>query len=174
MRLFVAINLSEAMRSRLFALTSELRTRSSSGNFCLPENLHLTLAFLGECDASQAKAAENAMEAVCFEPFGAQAEHIGRFRRDGGDIWWAGLQKSQPLLDLQRELMGNLSAEGFALEKRPFKPHITLARKVITDASPWQIEPFGETVMAIDLMRSDRVAGKLEYTSMHKNECQTT
>jgi len=87
--------------------------------------------------------------------------------RDGGDIWWAGLREDKPLMDLQRGLSDNLRAAGFALESRKYSPHITLGREVVTDAKPWRIEPFGETVGAIDLMKSERIRGKLTYTAIH-------
>ena len=78
----------------------------------MPENLHLTLAFLGECDEKQSAAAKAAMEASSFEPFPAFFERIGRFKRDGGDIWWAGLQESKTLTGLQKDLTDRLTAMG--------------------------------------------------------------
>jgi hypothetical protein len=38
----------------------------------------------------------------------------------------------------------------------------------VTDAVPWQIEPFGEMVYKIDLMKSERINGKLTYTSIYR------
>ena len=167
MRLFIAINFNNDTRTRLLALRDELRSHSERGSFSLPENLHLTIAFLGECDAKQAAAAKAAMDAASFEPFDVHIERIGRFKRDGGDIWWAGLRGSKPLLDFQRELTNRLIDAGFTLERREYKPHITLGREFVTDAAPWQIEPFGETVTGVELMKSERVAGKLTYTAIH-------
>ena len=167
MRLFIAIYFNNDTRLRLLALRDELRSRSERGNFSLPENLHLTLAFLGECNATQAATVKAVMDTVSFEPFDIQIERIGRFKRDGGDIWWAGLYESKPLLDLQRTLTDKLIAAGFTLEKREYKPHITLGREVVTDAASWQIEPFGEMVSAIDLMKSERIGGKLTYAAIY-------
>ena len=149
MRLFIAINFNTDTRSRLLSLRDELSSRSKRGNFSLPENIHLTLAFLGECDARQTAAAKTAMDAVRFDPFDIHIERIERFKRGGGDIWWAGLRDSRPLSDLHRKLTEILIAAGFSLEKREYKPHITLAREVVTDAFPCRIEPFGETVSSV-------------------------
>jgi len=167
MRLFIAVNFNDATRSRLLALRDELRSRSERGNFSLPENLHLTLAFLGECDAKQTAAVKSVMDAAVFEPFDVLIERAGRFKRDGGDVWWAGLRGSKPLSELQRELTNGLIAAGFALDKREYNPHITLGRKVMTETVPWQFEPFGETVTSIELMKSERINGKLTYTAIH-------
>jgi 2'-5' RNA ligase len=167
MRLFIAINFNAATKSRLLALRDELRGCSTRGNFSLPENLHLTLAFLGECDAKQTAAVKAAMDAVRFEPFDLAIERVGRFKRDGGDVFWAGVREDKPLLDLQRDLTDTLIAAGFSLDRRRYSPHITLGREVLADWSPQRIEVFGEPVFRIDLMKSERMQGKLTYTAIH-------
>ena len=170
MRLFIAINFNDETRARLLSMRDELRSRSKSGNFTITENLHLTLAFLGECDAKQTAAAKSAMDAINFEPFPISIERIGRFKRDGGDLWWAGVQDSKPLSTLYNSLSDRLITAGFTLEKRKYSPHITLGREVATDTTPWEVEPFGETVTSIELMKSERNNGKLTYTAIHERE----
>ena len=166
MRLFIGINFNKDTRLQLVFMCDELRSRSKRGNFSFAENLHLTLAFLGECDANQTAAAKSAVGAVAFEPFPLKIERAGRFKRNGSDLWWAGAQASKPLLALHGDLTDKLIAAGFALEKRKFNPHITLGREIVTDTVPWTIEPFGETVTKIELMKSERINGKLTYTAI--------
>jgi len=166
MRLFVAVNFSRETRAKLVRLRDELRAQSKSGNFSLPDNLHLTLAFLGECDAAQAGQAKAIVEGLHVTPFEAVIREVGRFRRDGGDIWWAGLKPEQGLSDVQRDLADKLTKAGFKLDRRGFTPHITLGREVSTDRKPWLIEPFAETIRAVDLMLSERIGGKLTYTAI--------
>jgi len=144
-------------------LSRDLRSLCRDGNFVPLENLHLTLAFLGECSGECVSAALAAVSNVAFEPFNVQVESVGRFKRDGGDVWWAGVRECAPLVDLQRDLTNALVAKGFALEERRFKPHITLARKVPAGPRAWPVEPFGETVHRIDLMESKHVGGLLVY-----------
>ena len=168
MRLFIAINFTEATKSRLLALRDELRCRSQRGNFSKPENLHLTVAFLGECEAKMTAAAKKAMDSPHFEPFSFSIDRIGCFRRRGGELWWAGVRECKELTVFQRELSGTLAAAGFEPEAREYKAHITLGREIITGEAPWEIEPFEETVTAIDLMKSERIAGKLTHTSIHR------
>ena len=167
MRLFIAINFNDETRSRLLALRDELRGKSQRGNFSAPENLHLTLAFLGECNNKQTTVVKSVLSNVSIEPFDAAVDCIGRFKRDGGDIWWAGLHEHKPLIALQRELTEKLIDAGFSLDKRKYNPHITLGREVVTEVKPRAIEPFGETVSTIDLMKSERIDGKLTYTSIY-------
>ena len=167
MRLFIAINFDAQTRARLATLGDQLRARSRSGNFSRAENLHLTLAFLGEGNEKRAEAAKTAMKTIHFRAFAVSVERVGRFQRADGDVWWAGLAASETLMDLQSRLTAQLVAAGFILEKRRYRPHITLGRRVVTDAAPWSIEPFGETVGAIDLMKSERQGGGMRYTSIY-------
>ena len=166
MRLFIAINFTTDTKNKLVALCDELRSRSECGRFSLPENLHLTLAFLGECNDKQTAAVKEVMDEVVFDPFDLLIERIGRFKRNGSDIWWAGVRENKALSDLQRKLTFDLCLKGFNLDKRKYSPHITLGREIVTDDIPHPIEPFGETVSRIDLMKSERINRKLTYTSI--------
>ena len=168
MRLFIAINFGGATRAGLITLRDELRNKSARGKFSAPENLHLTLVFLGECGEELTARVKAAMGAVNLEPFAVTIDRVGRFRRDGGDVWWAGVRENEPLLNLQRDLTDKLAEAGFDLEKRKYSPHVTLGREVASKESPREIEPFGETVSAIELMKSERIHGKLMYTAIHQ------
>ena len=169
--MFIAINFNQATRARLLALRDELQSQSKRGRFSAPENLHLTLVFLGECDAKQADAAKAAMGAAAFAPLYVSIDRVGRFRRDGCDIWWAGIRADKPLLDLQSSLTEMLAEAGFSTEKRKYSPHITLGREVVTGAEPRQIEAFGETARRIELMKSERINSKLTYTKIYECGC---
>jgi 2'-5' RNA ligase len=166
MRLFVAVNFNHETRSRLIALRDELREHARSGNFSLNENLHLTLVFIGECRLKNLEKIKAIMDTVKFAPFTATIERLGTFSH--GTLWWAGLCKDKPLMDLQYEIAYKLALCGFEIDGRKYSPHITLGREIITDIKPWAIEPFGETVSAVDLMKSERIDGKLTYTTVYQ------
>jgi len=186
MRLFIAINFNDATRSRLVSLRDELHKASSRGRFTHPENLHLTLAFLGECNEQQTTFVMTAMNTTSFKPFELSIDRIGRFKRSGSDIfssfasqnpppaarllsgtWWAGVCENKVLLELQQNLTDRLWKNGLECDKRKYSPHITLGHEIITQAQPRQIEPFGEMVTCIELMKSERIGGKLTYTAIH-------
>jgi len=127
MRLFVALPLDETMRDALCRAMEDLRAAGVRGRFSHRENLHLTLAFLGETPRlAQACRAVAGVEAPAFD---LRLETFGLFRRQEGSILWAGLTPSAPLLALQRQVAGRLADAGFVLENRPFSPHLTLARQ---------------------------------------------
>jgi 2'-5' RNA ligase len=165
MRLFVSINFSDDTRSRLLSLRDELRSKSQSGNVSLPENLHLTLAFIGEVSPKKIDKIKTILDTVTFAPFDATIERLGTFSR--GTLWWAGLREDKPLMDLQHEVEHKLALCGFEMDGRKYSPHITLGREVVTSEKPWQIESFGDKVTRIDLMKSERIGGKLTYTAIY-------
>lgn len=81
MRLFVAVLLSEPMRQALLDTMAQMRAQGARGNFTRKENLHVTLAFLGETDAQgcvRAKRALAACAASCA-PIPLQLGQAGRF-----------------------------------------------------------------------------------------------
>ena len=89
------------------------------------ENIHLTLAFLGEADPAKATASANRVDA---KPFDLSVDHAGYWRHN--KIVWAG-PRAMPrqLGELAASLQTELVKDGFTLEKRPFAAHITLLRK---------------------------------------------
>ena len=170
MRLFIAVNFNYETRSRLLALRDELRDKSERGRFSLPENLHLTLAFIGEVSPKKIDTIKAVMDTVTFAPFAASVERLGTFSK--GTLWWAGLREDEPLMELQREVEHKLALCGFAMDSRKYSPHVTLCRETVTNAKPWKIEPFGETISTIDLMKSERINGKLTYTAIYTKKSE--
>ena len=168
MRLFVAINWGDETRERLVSLRDELRSQSKHGRFTLDDNLHLTLVFIGECSLKKLDRITTILETVEFSPFEATIEKLGTFSR--GTLWWAGLREEKRLMDLQREIEHKFALCGFEMDGRKYNPHITLGREVITDVEPWTIEPFSETVASIELMKSERIDGKLMYTAIYERK----
>jgi 2'-5' RNA ligase len=168
MRLFVAINFNAETRAQLIAMREELRSNSRRGNYTHDENLHLTLAFIGEVSTKKVDKVKAIIDTVTFSSFEITIDRLGTFSR--GTLWWAGLRENKPLMDLQHEVEHKLALCGFEMDGRKYHPHITLGREVVTDMKPWQIKPFGEIITSIDLMKSERINGKLTYAAIHKNQ----
>lgn len=176
MRLFIAINFDENVKKRIIEVREELRANSRQGNFTKDENLHLTLVFLGEIPGSQVGVIENIMEEAEEEPFELKFNRLGCFKRkQGGDIWWIGCEKNKTLMNIQRNLSDGLRKAGFNIEKRDFKPHLTLGREVMIHGSgkvfgsgELEKRPIKSEVGQISLMLSERINGKLTYTSLYE------
>lgn len=165
MRLFVAINFSNDIKNTLLGAISELRAKSGSGNFTRPENLHLTLAFIGE--STDVKAIRSSIDRCAAEPFGLAVSGSGHF----GDLYWVGIENNPQLKALAENLQNDLRSSGFAIEDRAFKPHITIARQLSTaQLVSLNVPRTSMTVTRISLMKSERVNGKLTYTEVYGRE----
>ena len=164
MRLFLAIQLSSAVREALLTAEDTLR-RQGRGSFPPPENLHLTLAFLGEtADLAGARAV---LSQVSCRPFSlAVGGPPGHF----GDLWWAGVRADPALEELAMSLQADLRSRGFCLEDRPWLPHITLVRRWRGEVPQVTVPHAKMVVRQISLLRSDQIDGKRVYTGLsHKS-----
>ncbi len=170
MRLFFAINFQKEVKDALAAVQNDLRRQVVRGNFTLYENLHLTLVFIGEVHDRQAERLVQIAEELEAGPFVLRFTHLGRFKRDGGDLIWAGMEKSAPLLSLYEKLAARVQTAGFSVEERAYKPHLTLARAVrfrdFFSLPDYKMDPLEAEVTGISLMKSERLKGRLTYTEL--------
>lgn len=177
-RLFIAIDLDSHIKDGLCRVQDQLREHVLCANFTLRDNLHLTLIFIGEVEWEKVQIIKEIMEGVSVEPFILKINGIGSFRRYGGDIWWAGIDRSKALMSIYHQLSINLRGKGFELENREYKPHLTLAREVVAEKEKSSLlinliqnfDLFTEmsmTVNNITLFESLHFAGKLTYKPVY-------
>jgi len=171
MRLFIAINFIEEIKDQLCGAINHLKEYAAQGNFTRCENLHLTLVFIGE--TARVNEVIRAIDTVQAQPFTLNIGGLGKFRRDGGDIYWKGAEKTQELIFVYQQLFDALTKVGFHLENREYKPHLTLGREVILqedfdrNAFEKDIPMMSMKVEKISLMKSERINGKLAYTEIY-------
>lgn len=135
-RLFTAIELPEEI---VEALVRHQPARGAGIRPARREQMHLTLYFIGKADTDAVHAALSRVQARRFE---VTIAALGMFSRRGRPAaLWAGVEHSDALLALHGAIGDALSADGFALESRPYRPHVTLAR-LKPDADREQIKPF--------------------------------
>lgn len=170
MRLFVAINFNDQSKATIASIQSKLM-QYAKGSYTPPENIHLTLVFLGEISPKKIIFIKQAMNQIIVEQVKIQFSHTGFFKRNEGDIWWIGLQQNDKLIKLQKDLRIALIKQGFNIEERFFKPHITLGRRIRInmpiDKNELFGKPFKTEVNTISLMKSERINGKLTYTEIY-------
>jgi 2'-5' RNA ligase len=165
-RLFVAIELEDEVRSALAALGAAIG-RSCEGVRWIPtEQVHLTVRFLGEVPDGEVNGVAGAVAraATRAEPFTFELADCGCFPPRGPvRIVWAGVREpSGALSGLVEAVNSELEKEGFERERRPFSPHITIGR-VREDRSGGRVraaaggETFGpveQPVQIVTLMQS--------------------
>lgn len=165
MRLFIALNFNAEFKAVLNGIIGEVRKTAPSGNFTHPENLHLTLAFIGETD--RLSDVKKAVDTVSASRFSLSLGTGGRF----GEIYWVGFRRSAMLESLAEEVRAALEAGRIPFDRKPFKPHITLAREVYLPADFRPVIPEATTnIEKISVMRSERVGSKLVYTEVYGKE----
>lgn len=151
--MFVAIRPPRAIRKALIDVMGGIEGARWQDD----DQLHLTLAFAGEVDGARADDLIEALADVESAVFPAEVAGIGHFERKGvPTAVWAGVPLSDPLAQLQRRVERACRRAGLALERRAYRPHITLARLRRTAApvgdwlakhgtlraGPWQVEGF--------------------------------
>lgn len=124
-RLFVGLALPEAQRQRLSLISHGVK----GARWLAPENLHITLRFIGEVTEPEAESLAQALHTVRAEPFTVTIAELGTFGNPPHSIW-AGVQDepSGALAALHANVESTLVREGLEPEHRKYTPHVTLAR----------------------------------------------
>lgn len=132
LRLFLAVSVPGPQLDWVSERVGELRARWPEARWIPPENQHVTLKFLGSTDPAQLGYVVAAGEAVAAGRGAASLtlRDLGVFpsaRR--ARVLWVGFEDPQGLLAcLARDLDDRLAGLGFEPEKRPYSPHLTIAR----------------------------------------------
>jgi 2'-5' RNA ligase len=133
LRTFIAVELERAIRSRCVALQEALARAGGDVKWVEPDNIHVTLLFLGEVDERDVPGVCRAVATACagLAPFGLSVEGVGCFgsRRAPRTLWVGVGAGSAELVALHDALERPLLELGcYRREDRQYTPHITLGR----------------------------------------------
>lgn len=132
MRAFIAIELPQKIKESLEQLQNKLKIAAADLKWVRPENIHLTLKFLGEIDAQKQEEITKIIEAIADKtnPFSLSIRSLGAFSRmNFPRVIWVGLDKgAQEAEKICLALEEKISKLGIPKEERPFSAHITLGR----------------------------------------------
>lgn len=154
MRLFVGIEIPWSMRETLSGHCGGL----TGVRWTAPENLHLTLRFIGETRGDVADEVDCALQALRGRRFSLALNGTGLFERGGTRgqprtaTLWAGIARDDRLEHLQQKIETALQRAGLAAERRRFQPHVSLAR--VDNVPP---DVLAGWMQAHNLLRSDPV-----------------
>jgi len=168
MRLFIAINFDDTTKDKIQEVQSKMK-KISKGNYSKRDNLHLTLAFLGEISEDRVEDIKLAMDAISVPKMRLSFSEIGCFNH-GSELWWIGIKKNDELIKMQKNLVKSLREKGFEIESRKFVPHITIARETrikSKDQIVLENEFTSQEIHSIDLMVSERMDGNLVYRKIY-------
>ena len=168
MRLFVALPLGAEGIRDLDGYRRDLEKRGVRGNFTGRENLHITLAFLGE--QREWEPAAEALDAVEAEPGLLLLDRLDTFGK--GEVLGLCPGDDTPVRPLAAAVERSLRDAGFALEKRRFRAHVTLCRELRAPEGT-QLPPPPAVAVPVEemvLFLSHRPGGKLTYTPLWRKK----
>jgi RNA 2',3'-cyclic 3'-phosphodiesterase len=143
---FLAVRLPDSIKAKLAEEREQLQKNFHFQRWVHEQDYHITLAFLGFAEDNQLIAIEKLVPEFIKEEKAStlSISHLGTFgMKTSPRIFWVGMNESHELQNLRNKVYTACEQAGFQLEKRPFHPHITLARK-------WN----GEEEFNLDLLKS--------------------
>ncbi len=179
-RTFIAFKLPENIISHIRRIQEKIKAYGFNVGWVKPENIHLTLKFLGEISGQDIDIVAQCMAETAkqYSPLTFSAKGFGVFPTvKRPRVLWIGLNgDTYPLIQLQKDLEDRLDSSGFPKEGRAFKAHLTLGR-VRSEIDPGQLVEVMEKFSGIGseqfisdkiiLFRSELKPGGAVYTELH-------
>jgi 2'-5' RNA ligase len=132
MRLFIGIPLALGMKAEVNQFIEKNRNIHSGWRWTVPENLHITLKFLGEVDPAQTSFVCNRLQEIALlqHPFPLALGGVGCFPNPRSPrVLWIGITKgTESLANMAKMIDTACAGLGFASEDKPYRPHLTIAR----------------------------------------------
>ncbi|MGC1373734.1 MAG: RNA 2',3'-cyclic phosphodiesterase [Candidatus Sulfotelmatobacter sp.] len=129
MRLFVAVDLDEAIRARITQFLEGVRGFAPEARWVHHESLHVTLKFIGERQEEEFEKIKKMLETVKAEGFDLNFRGCGYFPNSrGARVFWIGVESDGSLESLAASVDESLARLGIPKEEHAFNAHLTLAR----------------------------------------------
>lgn len=170
MRCFISIELPRELKKEMDAATASLRASNADIKWVSPENLHLTLKFLGDTPEELLPRIKEELASALREKarFRVRLSGIGVFPdRRRPRVIWIGMQDSDNLLLIQKSVDDAMAKLGYESEGRPFKAHLTLGRIRDRRLKPGEGGAYGPLDVLKDMVFGDM---EVEAVSVMKSE----
>ena len=126
---FIAVDIKPS--SEIYSLGREIKQTKTDVKLVEPENIHITLKFLGETQEELIKDIEEIMKESVkgLQPFTVQLKNVGVFpNKNYIRVVWIGIENSEKLRKIAEHLDEHLTRLGFKKERKSFSAHLTIAR----------------------------------------------
>ena len=161
MRLFIAVDLSDSMKKALVGTMHDLKKQGTGGSYVPAQNLHMTLAFIGEYNDPEEVI--RVMKTIPVEKSRLSLSGFGYF----GDVLWAGIKGNQKIKKYAADLRKALKDASIPCDDEKFQPHVTLIRGVKGKRLQTLALPEADmTVTKVSLMKSSVKDGKRAYQEL--------
>jgi len=165
-RLFIALNIPDELRKYLKGFQSRLKHCPGRISWVRPDNVHITLKFLGDTEKERINSLVEALSELssAIMAFRLRSNGLGAFpSRKSPRNLWLGIDESVELAALKEGLEEALSQAGFEKDNKPFRPHLTLCRLRSKEAS----KAMGS--MALDIKAEKKVAFDVDRFVLYKS-----
>ncbi len=154
MRIFVALEIPQRTKDNLSRSAEQFKQFATTGTFVTTQNYHITLHFLGEVAESDLMYVQNAMDGI--KDMLAPTLSLFQFvTLRGSDATVAKLRNCSVLTELHEKLGEKLEHNGFTVEHRAYRPHITICRRAKFTL------PFTEVTKNVDVFNAPFVANRV-------------
>jgi 2'-5' RNA ligase len=182
-RAFIAVDLPDDVQDCLDTVSTQLKEQMGPVpvRWVPPENIHLTLKFLGDVSLANIDVLTELLEleAATLKPLVISIGSVGAYPKVRNPrVVWVGIEAPQELFALQRSIDSQLNRIGYSPENKPFSPHLTLGR-VSRNATPQDVRKIGDVlasqkigflgvarIRAIHLYRSDLKPSGAVYSKL--------
>jgi len=182
-RTFIAVDLPADIHDCLEKVSDQLKEHMGSVpvRWVLPQNIHLTLKFLGDVSPSNIEVLAELLntEAAHQKPMVISVGGVGAYPKVRSPrVVWVGVEAPPEMVDLQKAIDSQMTRIGYSPDRRPFSPHLTLGR-VSRNATPLEVRKIGDSLISkkigflgvarirsVHIFRSDLRPSGAEYTKL--------
>jgi 2'-5' RNA ligase len=173
-RAFLAIDIDPKIKEEIFEFIKQMFLHNIGIKWVKPDNLHLTLAFLGETPMDKISPLCDIMKKISnrHKAFTIKLSGFGCFPNlKSPRVIWIGVQKSRPLFNLKKDIDAELDNLGLTYDKKTFSPHLTIGRvktPVALKPAIFEVPDFSASFSAseIHLVKSDLFKDGPVYTDV--------
>lgn len=175
LRCFISIEIPETIKQNIGNFIETLKKRDADVRWVENKNIHLTLKFLGKTPEKLLSPLYESLQniAISYKPLYIRICKTGVFpNKKYPRVIWIGIEDSEILKRLQRDIEDSITLLGFQKEEKAFLPHLTIARvrsqkrieSLMTELDNYKEKDFGVfEVTGIKLMRSELKPTGAEY-----------
>lgn len=179
LRLFIAIDIPEHIKREIGELIDILKKYDTDVKWIIPENIHITLKFLGATSETLVTQIRESLLPIVssYEPFYINIQSTGVFPNEKYPrVLWIGIVDSDLLKELRDSIENTLSLLGFRRDDKEFHPHLTLGRvraqkgmiSLMKELTLFRDKRFGDFLIdQVKLMKSELKSKGAEYTCLY-------
>jgi 2'-5' RNA ligase len=139
MRVFIALDIDDAIRKRLQVFMDGVCGFAPDARWVRPESMHVTLKFIGEKSAEAVEEIKHALARVKSDVIEISFRSYGFFPTSKAPrVFWVGIEAGPQLAALAKSVDEAMAALGVPKEEHAFSPHLTLARRGGSGAPRWR------------------------------------